>query len=46
MGRVLDGVACVESSGTGHILEMTIAVKPQGDKLAEYAEGVGLLPAD
>jgi hypothetical protein len=46
MGRKLVVVVCVESSGTGHILETTIAVKPQGDKLAEYAEGVGLLPAD
>ena len=43
---MLVGVVFVESSGTGHILETTFAVKPHGNKLAEYAESVGLLPFD
>ena len=46
MGCVLVGIICVEYAGTGHILEITFAVKPYGNNLAKYFESVELLPAD
>lgn len=46
MGLVLVGIVCVESPGTGNILERTFAVKPYEDKLVEYSESVELLSAD
>lgn len=33
------GLQVLGQAGTGYILEETLVVKPQGDKLAEYAEG-------
>ena len=37
---MLVGVIGVRPFGTGHLLEAAFAVKSQGDKLAEYTEGV------
>ena len=46
MGSKLVGIICVGYVGTGHLLEESSAIKPEGDKLAEYAEGARLLPVD
>jgi len=44
--RKLVGIVCVGSFGTGYTFIATFAIKPQGDKLAEYVEGARLLPVD
>lgn len=42
----LVGIVFMGYAGTGRILEDASAVKPEGNKLAEYAEGAYLLPVD